>query len=146
MRCPLCQAMHVVELTFANLYDPRNICRECQALASLLPRRELIPIQGGMIEHIYLHEAVNLDHKTKNIIAFFLEKALKMAISHDLIIIIEDLEYQTFPIWFALFEGFGAVAIISIVWMDIAAKYNAIAERKQAGRFTAGGHDVIINL
>jgi hypothetical protein len=81
---------------------------------------EVIPLQGGIIDYYYLSESNNLEYDHYFTLTFGFVKTQDIAISHDLLLVMEAYEYQSFPRWFPLFAGYGKILIISIERMEIA--------------------------
>jgi len=120
MQCPLCGRTYVFELDFSNLFSKDKPCPSCQKILDQQYLEETIPVSRGVISYRYFTDQSSLAYEVYQIYAYQFAKALDMAISHDLIIVIESHEYSTIEAWLPLFFGFGSILIISVIWFDIA--------------------------
>ncbi|MGI6392692.1 MAG: hypothetical protein ACOX16_03685 [Candidatus Izemoplasmatales bacterium] len=120
MRCPLCRQIYVRELYFSTLFSPDRLCPECQRIMDAEYFEELIPLAGGSIRYRYLIDQPKAEYDSYLSYSYTFAKTLDLAVSHDLIIMIEDQEITAFSGWFPLIKAFGSILMVSVIRFEFA--------------------------
>ena len=123
MICKLCQQCYVENIDFHSLFKPALFCPACRKRYQTINSFEMIPITDGWIKYYSLYDLEEDNPHIKRLL-FRSMKTYFIQWMHEnkndfLIIILDDHEYETFPLWFPLIRKFHSIHFYSLFHFDL---------------------------
>ena len=117
MKCKICENYFVSETKFNNLFIFEEICPTCKLIYNQAPKINIFPVDGGLVEYVYLYDNLMVNYKQKE----YLSKDLKIIYKEILgkekgkvVIIIDDIIYEELKTELKYVLGFKQVVFMSL--------------------------------
>jgi hypothetical protein len=122
MKCIICGNLFPSETSFCSLFSFERYCAKCKVILAQKSTFESIPFDNGLLDYvsIYGQQFISLEKE----IYFFqgYEETLKLAIfgpyKYDVILFIDQIEYNLFSNWFEYVKKFGRILLMSLTYFD----------------------------
>lgn len=121
MICKLCHSKHAENISFMTLFRPELLCPSCQKKYIPHDSVEIIPFTDGWIEYHSLMDIVEENPSIKKYLFRFMRTYFTewmKSPSDNLILIIDDDEYNRFELWFPVIRGFSPLYFYSVTYYD----------------------------
>ncbi len=122
MICKVCDKIFSNHLTFKTLYQTTHLCAECTIKYKPMYPYEVIPIDGGIIEYYSVYDFEDNNPRVKRFLYRYMKNYFielnKNGSQESIFLIIDEAEYQHFPLWFPIIKKFKLIQIYSLFYFD----------------------------
>lgn len=122
MICKICGNTFADPVTFQTLFLSRPFCSDCEERYRPRFNREVIPYDQGTIEYFHVYPEEQTDPKLLRVLYRHMKPYFKLMdkgfFDDGIVLIIEGIDFLTFPTWFPYLGQFGKLYFISLFHHD----------------------------
>lgn len=130
MICDICKKYYSIDLDFLTLFQKQTICPSCLSLSIPDLAYSVIPYDDGLLHYYSLYYFENMDYlfekKMESRLFQILNQLLQTSTKFDFILLLTNIDFETFSNWFVPLKSFPNICLISLNYVDLSRFMNIL--------------------